>query len=254
MRGFRAFLAKELREVLRTWRVWVLPGITLFFALSGPILALLTPELLKSVTGSQPGLVIQLPDPTWRDAYLQWTKNLAQIVTYALVIILGGLVSSERKSGTAVLVLTKPVTRAAFVLAKFVSQSALLAATTVVGAAVTWLVTLAVFGEAPLDMLVSATGVWLAWGVLLVAIMVFASTLVNSQAGAAGLGFGALIVLSIATLWGPTLEYSPAGLMNAASVIVAGESLALTFPLLTALGLAAAAVFAAVRSFARAEL
>lgn len=254
MRGFRAFLAKELREILQTWRIWVLPGIVLFFALSGPILALLTPQLLKSVAGSQPGLVIQLPDPTWRDAYLQWTKNLAQIVTYALVIILGGLVSSERKSGTAVLVLTKPVTRAAFVFAKFVSQAALLAVTTVLGAAATWLVTLATFGEAPLGVLASSTGVWLAWGVLLVAIMTLASTLVTSQAGAAGLGFAALIVLSIATLWGPALKYSPAGLVNAPSALVAGDTMALTLPLLTALGLAAVLVLAAVRTFARAEL
>ncbi len=254
MRGFRACLAKELREILRTWRIWVLPGIVLFFALSGPILAVFTPELLKSVTGSQPGLVIELPDPTWRDAYLQWTKNLAQIVTYALVIILGGLVSSERKSGTAVLVLTKPVTRAAFVLAKFTSQVALLAVTTMLGAAATWLVTLAVFGEAPLGVLASSTGVWLVWGELLVAIMTLASTLVNSQPGAAGLGFGALIVLSVATLWGPALDYSPAGLMNAPSAIVAGETVALTFPLVTAFALAAALVVAAMRTFVRTEL
>ena len=254
MRGFRAFLIKEVHEILRTWRIWVLPGILLFFALSGPILALFTPELLKSVTGSQPGLVIELPDPTWRDAYLQWTKNLAQLVTYALVITLGGLVSSERKGGTAVLVLTKPVTRAAFVLAKFVSQAALLAVTTLLGAAATWLVTLAAFGEAPLGVLASSTGVWLAWGVLVVAIMTLASTLVNSQAGAAGLGFGALIVLSIATLWGPALKYSPAGLMSAPSAIVVGEGTSLTLPLLTALGLAIVAVFMAVRTFARTEL
>jgi len=254
MRGFQAFLSKESHEIMRTWRIWVLPGIVLFFALSGPVLALFTPELLKSVTGSQPGLVIQLPDPTWRDAYLQWTKNLAQLVTYALVIILGGLVSSERKGGTAVLVLTKPVTRAAFVLAKFVSQVALLTVTAVLGAAATWLVTLACFGEAPLGALASATGVWLVWGVLIVAIMTLASTLVNSQAGAAGLGFGALIVLSIATLWGPALEYSPAGLVNAPSALVTGETVALTFPLLTALGLAVVVVVLAVRTFARAEL
>lgn len=254
MRGFRAFLRKEVREILRTWRIWVLPGIVLFFALSGPVLALLTPQLLKSVAGSQPGLVIQLPDPTWRDAYAQWVKNLAQIATYALVIILGGLISSERKGGTAVLVLTKPVTRAAFVLAKFTSQAVLLVSTTVLGAACTWLVTLAVFGEAPLGVLASSTGVWLAWGVLLVAIMTLASTLVNSQAGAAGLGFGALIVLSIATLWGPALKYSPAGLMGAPSALVAGDSAALTFPLLSAVGLAVLAIIAAVRAFARAEL
>jgi ABC-2 type transport system permease protein len=254
MRGFRAFLSKEFREILRTWRIWVLPGIVLFLALSGPVLAVLTPQLLKSVTGSQPGLVIQLPDPTWRDAYGQWVKNLSQMVTYALIIILGGLISAERKGGTAVLVLTKPVTRPAFVLAKFVSQTALLTVTTVVGAVCTWVVTLAVFGEAPIGVLLSTTSVWLASAVLLVALMTLASALVNSQAGAAGLGFGALIVLSIATLWGPALEFSPAGLVSAPAALLAGDSVALAFPLVTGFGVGALALLAAIRVFGRAEL
>ncbi|HZL06547.1 MAG TPA: ABC transporter permease subunit, partial [Coriobacteriia bacterium] len=164
------------------------------------------------------------------------------------------LISAERKSGTAALVLTKPVTRTAFVLAKVASQAALLVVTTIVGAAFTWLVTLAVFGEAPVGVLASTTAVWLALALMLVALMTLASALVNSQAGAAGLGFGALIVLGIATLWGPALEYTPAGLMNAPSAILAEKSVALAFPLVTGLALAVLAILAALRVFARAEL
>ena len=44
MSGFAAFAGKEAREILRTWRIWVLPGILLFFALTGPVLAKLTPQ------------------------------------------------------------------------------------------------------------------------------------------------------------------------------------------------------------------
>jgi len=36
MNGFTVFARKEAREILRTWRVWVLPGILAFFALTGP--------------------------------------------------------------------------------------------------------------------------------------------------------------------------------------------------------------------------
>ena len=41
MSGFRVFARKELREIVRTWRIWVLPGILLFFALTGPASTLL---------------------------------------------------------------------------------------------------------------------------------------------------------------------------------------------------------------------
>ncbi len=43
MSSFRAFLGKELREIVRTWRIWVLPGIVLFFAVTGPVIARLPP-------------------------------------------------------------------------------------------------------------------------------------------------------------------------------------------------------------------
>ncbi len=53
--AFSTFLDKERRETFRTWRLWVLPGILLFLALSSPVLTKLTPELLKATANSQPG-------------------------------------------------------------------------------------------------------------------------------------------------------------------------------------------------------
>lgn len=254
MHGFGAFLRKEFHEIVRTWRIWVLPGILMFLALSGPVLALLTPELMKSLTTGQTGLVIELPEPSWIDAYGQWVKNLAQMVTYALIIILGGMVSAERRSGTAVLVLTKPLTRAAFVLAKFASQAAFVGVSAVIGTVVTWLTTLVVFGEAPVRELAEPTAIWLVSAVMLVAFMTLFSSLVGSQAGAAGLGFGALIALSIFGLWGPARDFSPAGLIGAPTALLAGESVPLVWPLVTG-GLAAVLALAlAVRVFRRIEL
>ncbi len=254
MRGFGAFLGKELREILRTWRIWVLPGIVLFLALSGPILAKLTPELIKSVSGSQPGVVITMPDPIWRDAYAQWTKNISQIVTWALVIILGGMVSGERRSGTAILVLTKPVSRPAFILAKFASNAVFLTVTTVIGAIATWGVTYAVFAEAPVRVLAEATGVWLVFALFVTAVMTLLSALIDSQSGAAGLGFGALVLLSIVTLWGPAVEYSPAGLQVAPNAVLLGTEVSLAWPLATGAIAIVLLVGGAVLAFSRKEL
>lgn len=255
MQGFGAFLGKELREIVRTWRIWVLPAIVLFFALSGPPLAKVTPELLGSLMADQqPGVVIQLPDPTYVDAYLQWTKNLSQIVLFAVIIMFGGLVSSEKKSGTAILVLTKPLSRAAFVVAKFVSQALLLVLTVAVGAAVTWGVTYAVFGEAPAAVLAEATGAWLAFGVLFVALMLLLSAIFDSQPAAAGLGFLVYILSTIAGLWEFALRYTPAALVNAPTQLVTGETVALGWPVASALGLAAVFVAIAVVVFRRREL
>lgn len=253
MRGFGAFAAKEAAEIVKTWRIWVLPGIVLFFAATGPVLAKLTPELLRSVATS-PGMVIELPTPTYTDAYLQWAKNLGQLVTFAVIIIFAGLVSAERRSGTAVLVLTKPLSRPAFVLAKYLAAALLLAGSVAVGALLTWGVTAAVFGEAPFVRLARATGTWLVWGLLLLALMTLLSVLIDSQAGAAGLGLAAFLVISVASLWGPGLRFTPAGLIGAPTDLVTGAPTDVTWPLLTAIAAAVLLLASAVAAFSRKEL
>ncbi len=253
MRGFAAFVRKEITEIVRTWRILVLPGMALLFALTGPALAKYTPEILRAVAGDQLGNLKLLP-PTYLDAYGQWIKNLSQIVLFALVIIYGGLVSSERKSGTAILVLTKPVSRSAFVIAKAVVHMAFVALTIAVGTALTWGMTAAMFPSAPGSALWKSTGAWLAFAVLFVGIMALLSVLVPSQAGAAGIGLGVYVVLGLASLWKPLGTYSPAGLSGAPASIAAGHDVAVLWPILSAIALAAVCVGAAAALFRRGEL
>jgi ABC-2 type transport system permease protein len=253
MSGFAVFAHKEAREILHTWRIWVLPGILLFFALTGPVLARFTPQLVGALAGDQlKGLVI--PTPTYLDAYTQWIKNLSQIALFALIIIYGSIISSERKSGTAVLVLTKPISRTAFVVAKAAVHSAFLAILVVAGTLLTWALTAAVFGQAPGSALWSSALVWLVFGVLFIALMTFLSVLIGSAAGAAGTGLGAYALVSIAAIWRPLGTYSPAALSTAASSLAAGKDVSVLWPVLTSLLLAVVLVVLAAFSFGYKDL
>jgi ABC-2 type transport system permease protein len=253
MSGAAVFARKEAREILRTWRIWVLPGILLFFALTGPVLARFTPEIMGALAGDQlSGL--KIPTPTYLDAYNQWIKNLSQIALFALIIIYGSIVSSESKSGTAVLVLTKPVSRSAFVITKAAVHSAFLAILVVAGTLVTWALTAAVFGEAPGSALWSSALVWLVFGVLFIALMTLLSVLIGSAAGAAGAGLGAYALVSIAAIWKPLGTYSPAALPNQAASLAAGKDGVVLWPVLTSLLLAAVLIAFAALAFRRKDL
>lgn len=244
MSGFLAFLDKEFREILRTWRIWVLPGILLVMGITSPALAALAPRIVESVTSGQPDVVIEMPDPDWVDAYLQYAQQLQQIVLLALIIVTAGLVSGERRSGTAILVLTKPVSRAAFIAAKFIAQTALVAGAMVPATLGCWLLTLAIFEDAPAGKLIESSLIFLVLAVLFIAITLLFSTLVNSQAGAAGLGLLAFLVITILSAIGPTREYTPAGLFNAVGAVISEPDVAILIPLLT--GLLATALFLAL--------
>lgn len=257
MTGFRTFALKETREILRTWRIWVLPGILLFFALTGPLLARYTPQIIETFAANELG-GFEIPTPTYLDAYMQWVKNLSQLALFALIIIDGGLVSAESRSGTAILVLTKPVSRTAFVVVKTVVHAAFLAVLLVIGTLITWGLTFVAFGTAPGAALWSSALVWLVLGVLFTALMTLLSVVIRSAAGAAGAGLGAYALLSIAAIWEPLASFSPAGLGGLASRLAAGTTAStlgeVGWPVLTGLVLAVGLTALAAALFRRKDL
>jgi ABC-2 type transport system permease protein len=254
MTGFGAFLRKEVTEIRRTWRLWVIPGMLVFFGVTSPIIAALTPALVRSMAASQPGVVIQLPAPTALDAYAQFIKNLDQFVLLALVITGAGIVSGERASGTAILVLTKPLSRGAFIVAKIVAQIALVTGATALGTVACLLVTGVVFDGAERARLVTAVAVWLVYASLLIVVMTLCSAAFRSRGAAAGAGLGFYFLTLLVSSWGPAAHYSFVGLWPALRDALTGEPLSVGWPIATALVAIAATVIAAVRIFERKEL
>ncbi len=255
MKGFAVFARKEALEIVRTWRIWVLPGMILFFALSGPLLAKWTPQIMTAALGSQAGAVLQLfGAPTYLDAYGQWTKNLTQIMVIAIIIVYGGIVSGERMSGTATLVVTKPVSRQAFVVAKALVHGVFLSVVVLAGTALTWAVTKVAFVDAPPAALWNGTLAWLALALFFLALMTLLSVLFDSQAGAAGIGLGAFVVLLIAGVWPPVALSTPAGLLRAPMLITAGKDYPVAIPIMVTWAATAVLVYAAAEAFRLKEI
>ena len=254
MSAFSTFLGKERRETFRTWRLWILPGILLFLALSSPVLTKLAPELLKATADSQPGVVIHIPPPTARDSYLQFTGNLGQLVIIAVIIAGAATISSERRAGTAVLVLTKPISRAGFVVAKAVSQLVVLIVATVLGVAVCVATTVALFGGGSVGPFVEAAALWLAFAAMILMLMVMLSAAMRGQAPAIGVGVGVWVVIFVVTGFPLIRDHSPAGLMAANDAALRGRDVALLWPLTTTAAAGALFLAAAIWFFRRREL
>ena len=254
MTGFGAFLHKEVTEIHRTWRLWVIPGMLVFFGVTSPIIAALTPALVQSMTASQPGMVVRVPPPQAVDAYAQFIKNLSQFVLIAVVIAGAGVVSGERSAGTAILALTKPLSRGAFVVAKILSQLTLLVMATALGTAACLVMTAVVFDGTDRDRLVTAVAVWLLYATLLVVVMTLCSAAFRSRGAAAGAGLGFFFLTLLLSSWGPAARYGFVGLWPAMSGALMGKELALGWPAATAVVAIGLGAVAAVRIFERQEL
>lgn len=80
MKDIYYFTKKELLEVWRTKRLLILLVVFIIFGILSPLMAKLTPEILKSSFGSEVQLTI--PEPTSIDSWVQFYKNITQMGIY----------------------------------------------------------------------------------------------------------------------------------------------------------------------------
>lgn len=254
MSGYVAFLGKEWLEIRRTWRIWVIPGMLLFFAVTSPIMALVAPSLISSLAESKPGMTITLPPATAYDAGAQFLKNLSQLMIFALILGFAGSVSGERSTGTAVLAVTKPLSRSAFVMAKLSADLLLLAAATVAGSLLCGMVTVMLFGAVSWRPFSSAVGLWLAFAVLLTSAMSYFSVRLRSRGAAAGVGLGFFFLTLLLAMWPPAARYSFIGLQSQSATALSGGMIAWAWPVGTALFGAGLFALLSMATFERQEL
>ncbi len=254
MNGLGAFFAKELRETVRTWRIWVLPGFLLFAAIGAPVLTYFMPVLVERLGAAQAGLTIQVSEPSATDAYLEYLGNLSQLVLFAVLIAYGGIVSGEVRAGTASLALCKPLSRAAFVLAKWASQLLLAAVATAAATAVCITLTVALLGDGPAAKVPAAAGLWLAYAAVVLSALALFSVVLSSPAAASGAGVGVYAALVILGQFDRTSSVTPAGLLTAARALLEGGAAEWAAPLASAAAVVAGCLAAAVWRFSRREI
>jgi len=222
MIGVAILLHKELLESWRTRRIPVVVGLFLFVGILSPLTARYLPEILKAALGDQ-ATSIPIPTPTATDAVIQLQKNLGQFGALTAIVLAMGLVATEKDRGTAGFILTKPASRAAFLMAKLAGLGTVLGLGSALAVAVAWAYTAILFEPLPpAGWLAFAILSWLslmAWAT----ITLLASTALRSAAAAAGIGIGALLVLSLLAAIPPVGRWLPSGLDGPALALATGK-------------------------------
>ena len=123
MRGFGTFLKKEMTEMLRTYRAAVLMAVSLIFGIMNPLIAKLTPVLMKQFSEdfAEQGFVINKITVTAMDSWAQFDKNFPMLLLVAIVLLAGCYVKEYAK-GTLIPLVTKGLSRRAVVLSKLLTQ------------------------------------------------------------------------------------------------------------------------------------
>jgi ABC-2 type transport system permease protein len=212
MSGLWVLLRKEFTEQFKTSKVIIVTAVFLFFGLGTPLLTKYTPELIKSLgTG---GMTIEMPTPTSSDSLVEYASTMAQFGVLMAVLVAMGAIAKEVETGTAAMVLSKPVGRLAFILAKFKAEGFTFLVALVLGGLACLGYTVLLFGDA------NALG-FLYQNLLLglfftfcLGVTLFFSSVMKSQLAAGGLALAFIIFLSAISGLPWIGRYLPGQLIN----------------------------------------
>ena len=177
MEGFFALARKEFLEQRRTWRFAGATGV--FVAVA--VLTIIIPLIISLDRGEE---------RTAEDARILlviFGLTMGTVGALVSMIVAMGLLANERSTGTAGMTLSKPVTRAAFVLVKHLGLIITLLGSLFVAVVVSYLLALAFYGDPgfPRYLLYMAiVGVWI---VFMGSVTLFWSSMFRRQLLAGGL-------------------------------------------------------------------
>jgi ABC-2 type transport system permease protein len=224
--GFGNMLTKELGEWFRTRRwlwqllIWsvILGGLIAFFLFVLPVLNTLVPGL-----PTQEQVFVGLP--TEVGAMVQFFSFLVMTGTIGAIILVQDEIIQEKQSGTAAWILSKPVTRLAFILTKLLSNitGVLVFVVGLPGLIVMGEIYLATHQLVPLVPFLAGTGVILLALIFYVSLVILLGVLFESRGPVLGIAFGVLWGGMILRNFIPQILYVlPLGMEGVAMGVVQG--------------------------------
>jgi ABC-2 type transport system permease protein len=253
MNIFVAF-RKEWMELLRTYRLLVVAIVLVFFGLTSPLLTKLTPEINKLMPADSAISIQVLRPPTIGDSVGQYVKNMAQFGILLAILLTMGIVAQEKDKGTAAMILVKPLSRGAFLGAKFAALAALFAVSLAAASIACYYYTLLLFEAMNFFNWVVLNVFLFVYILVYVAITLFCSTLTKSQGVAGGVALGGLIILGLVGLIPAFGKYLPGELVTWGTRNMMGDSTTSWAALGVSIGLIVVSLLAAWLVFKRQEL
>lgn len=213
-------LRKELLESTRNFKwIWI-PLVFLLIGLMNPITSYFMRQILEA-SGITPEAAQLIPVPSSTEIMI---KSLSQFGTLGLLILalsFMGVVSAERQSGSAVMVLVKPVSHAKYILAKWTAMSLLTLSAFGIGYLGTWYYTNLLFTDIAFPAIGASFLTYALWLLFVNTMTLLFSCVLKSQAGTAFIALAIAAVLSVlANLLERFMSWSPGRLTSEAGAIL----------------------------------
>lgn len=215
-----AFTRKEFMEQMRTNRFLIMIILFILFGFMSPALAKLTPWLFETLAEdmAKQGVQFSQVEVTALTAWEQYYKNIFMPI-FVLVVMYGGILTTEYQKGTLINILTKGLSRWKVVVAKAICTSAIWTVCYWICFGINY-VYCSIFWDTTIvhHVFISGAYIWL-FGIWLIALILFFSSICSNSSivliGVCGIVGGCYLL----TMFPSISEYMPTMLMSAGGIV-----------------------------------
>ena len=222
MKGLGALLRKELVEQFRTYRLLIVGGIFIFFGITTPLTLKYLPEIIKFAGEQQ--MKIEIPPPTAAQSLVEYTGTIGQIGVLVAVLMAMGAIANELKHGTALMTLSKPVSRGAFVSSKLIALSTSFIAAMIVASIFCFAYTVLLIESADVMDFIGANLLLGLFLIFCLSVTLLFSGFFKSSLAAGGISIGILIALAAFSAIPVFGDYMPGKLLGWGNNLINGTS------------------------------
>jgi len=219
MTGFLPLLKKEIIEQWRSYRLLIAASVFLLFGISTPLTLKYMPEILKSLASEFP---IEMPPPTAAQSLAEFTGTIGQVGILIVVLVAMGAVANEMRRSTGVMTLSKPVSYAAFIMAKFAAIGLTFIVSLAVSGAICFAYTVWLIGGASPAVFTGMSLLLAGFMLWSLAVTLLFSSLFKNSVAAGGAALGSIIAISALSAIPVVGEYLPGALLKWGNDLLAG--------------------------------
>ena len=229
---WQALFGKEMLEMVRSYKLIWVPLVFLLLGVMQPVVSYYLPDIVAGAGNLPEGTVIEIPLPSGAEVLSQTLRQYNTLGLLVVALSFMTAVSGERSSGTAALMLAKPVARSAFVTSKWAAMALLVFASLALGYLGAWYYTLLLIGPVAGGLVFGSLAIYSLWLLFVGTLTLSFSALFRSGAPAAFAALALAGVLTVAgSLWKEWFAWSPGLLAGRAyGLLLTGEAEASLWP------------------------
>ncbi|MDM5296759.1 ABC-2 transporter permease [Bacillus pumilus] len=216
---------KEITEMARNYKILWIPIVFILLGVMQPVSSYYMTEILDTFGGLPEGTILELPAPTGVEVLMTVLSNYGLLGVLILVLSAMGVVSAEKQSGLAGMVMIKPVSYSAYILSKWAGLLTITLISLFVGFVASWYYTSLLIESVAFERIFQSIMIYSIWLVFVVTLTLFFSTIMKGNGSVAFVTIFVVFGISMVTpILGKYMNWSPATMPeHTGQVLLSGE-------------------------------